>query len=417
MARITIPWSRWFPAMAERPVRIYMVGQASSMFGAWVLDITLNLLVWELTRSPGTLGLLNFLVYGPSLVLTPLWANSLRPDNGRRRALWLLGGLLGVAVALAAMVALGWMSVPAMLALALLRGILNAMEMPSRHMMLTSAMAQHEHIGGAIAINNLVFQVARMLGPSVAAVLFVGAGPMWGFVFAALATSVMLLCARELHPHARMLGPATPAGRQGMAGALDFVRADRFGRLFLPAVVCLGTLAAGYQTLIPVLADVVFGSAARWTSVFFACAGGGALAGALLLSTRGALWVHRRLLVPMCWLVALAMVLIGSGASLWLALPCFAVIGLGITTVTTCTSAELHRRVPQEARNGLIALILMAFNGTIPLSQLLAGALAQRLGASAGFQVLGAALLVACAALFVPRWRRLGRLETDPAHL
>ena len=71
----------------------------------------------------------------------------------------------------------------------------------------------------------------------------------------------------------------------------------------------------------------------------------------------------------------------------------------------------LHRRVPPEARNGLIALLLMAFNGVMPLGQLLAGALAERLGVQHAFQALGAMLLASLLLLFVPRWWQLGRLE------
>lgn len=51
----------WFPALAERNIRLYIAGQAVSVLGTWVLEITLNLQLWELIRSPALLGVLNFL--------------------------------------------------------------------------------------------------------------------------------------------------------------------------------------------------------------------------------------------------------------------------------------------------------------------------------------------------------------------
>ena len=86
-------------------------------------------------------------------------------------------------------------------------------------------------------------------------------------------------------------------------------------------------------------------------------------------------------------------------------------VGFGNTMLSAGTSAMLHRRVPPAARNGLIALLLMAFNGVMPLGQLLAGSLAERLGVQPAFRVLGSLLLLSLVLLFVPRWWRLGRLE------
>jgi hypothetical protein len=69
-----------FPALGDRQVRVYLVGQFASMVGSWTLDVTLNLLVWKLTNSPALLGVLNFLLFGPAMVITPLLSERL--SNG-----------------------------------------------------------------------------------------------------------------------------------------------------------------------------------------------------------------------------------------------------------------------------------------------------------------------------------------------
>src|SRR5690606_18978914 len=95
----------------------------------------------------------------------------------------------------------------------------------------------------------------------------------------------------------------------------------------------------------------------------------------------------------------------------------FALLGFCTSFVGTGTNATLQRRVPPEARGGLIAMFLLAFIGPMPLSQLAAGALAQWLSAGTTFALLSATLVVGLLALCGPRWRRAGRVEFNLAKL
>lgn len=412
-----IPWERWFPALGERNVRVYMLGQSVSILGTWVLDIMLNLVLWEATGAPGLLGLLNFLLYTPGLLITPLFAASLSADNARRRTMGVLSGGFTVALALTLCAASGWLSTPVILALALARGVLNGMEQPARQMLLASSVSRLELIGGAVALNTVVFQVARMTGPTLAALLFASVGATWGFAFSGTAVAVMVGCVLRVRPGLPVMPRVEASGREGLRGALDFVRADRFGSLFVPVTGCTALAAGGYQTLVPVLADRVFGDTARWTSFFFAATGAGALGAALLMSTHLAAGAQRRLLVPVPWLVALALLGLGMSRFAPLSLLCFGVIGFGMTTVMVGVTSVLHRLVPAQARNGLIALMLVAFNGVNALAQMPAGLLAGHLGVQPAFRVMGGCMLSALLLLFVRRWLRLGRIEADAERL
>ena len=410
-------WSIWFPALVERNVRVYVFGQSVSIMGTWVLDIMLNLVLWGMTRSPALLGLLNFLLYVPGLLITPMFAAGLTQANARRRTLWVLAGGLAVAMALAVFSGLDRLSTTVLLSLAVARGVLNGMEQPARQMLLATSVSHPERIGGAVALNTVVYQVARMTGPALAALIYSTVGAGWGFVFSAAALVVMVGCVLRVRAEAGAHAAPPAEGRQGLRGALDFVRRDRFGSLFLPVVSCMAAFVGGYQTLVPVLADRVYADTARYTSLFFGAAGAGALTAALVLSTGMLDGALRRLPVPVPWLVALA--LLGLGTSTWvpLTLLCFGMVGFGMTMLSTGTSAMLHRTVPPQARNGLIALILVAFNGVIPIAQLVAGLLSEWMGVQRSFLALGGVLLVVLAMLFGRRWRVLGRVELDAERL
>lgn len=403
----------WFPALAERHVRLYMFGQTVSMLGTWVIDITLSLLAWQLTKSPALLGLLNFLLYVPGIVVTPLFSSRLTAANARRRTLSALAAMLCMALVLTGLMALNWLTVPVILVLAFARGILSGMELPSRQMLLTCSIAEPSRMASAVALNTVAFHAARMCGPAIAGALFGTVGPLWAFAFASVALVVMLGCVWHLPIDPTSAVNADSHGRGGVAGAIDFVRGDTFSRLFLPVTICIALFAGASQTLVPVLADRVFGDTARWTAVFFAAIGTGGLTAALLLSTRHMPWALGRFQVALPWLIALALIGLGLSRQLPLVLLCFATLGFGMAFVSTCTNAVMLQRVPAEARGGLIALFLMSFIGAIPISQLLAGLLAQWLSVQVACLVLAAVLLTGLLLLFVPRWWGLGRLELD----
>jgi MFS family permease len=404
-----------FPALADRQVRLYLVGQFVSMLGSWVLDITLNLLVWQATHSPAMLGALNALLYGPSVLVTPLLGARLSAANARRITLTVLGAALGVALGLLAAVAAAaqGLSLALLMSAALARGILGGMEVPSRQMLLMNIGDDAEQRSSAIALNTVAFLLARTLGPGLAAVMFEPLGPAWGFALAALATAFMLTCVARLRAQAVVPGPAATGRGGAMGQAWDFVRTDRLGTLLLPISTCVALCVSAYQTLIPVLAARVFGDAARWTGHFFAAAGVGALVAAVLLSSRHLDPVVRRLLLVVPWTGALALAVLGATAEPAVALASFAVLGFCTSFVGTGTNTLLHRRIPPQARGGLIGLFLLAFNGAMPVGQLVAGALADRFSAAAALYLLSALLCAALLLLCGRRWRALGRVELD----
>lgn len=404
---------RAFPALAEPRMRRYLSAQAASLLGSWVLDITLNLLVWRLTQSPAMLGALNFLIYLPSLVVTPLLSGRLRVDNARRLSLAVLAAAMAVAVGLTLGHALGLLTLPVLLGAALVRGVLGGMEVPSRQMLLMSLTHDSARLASAIALNTVVFLLARTLGPALAGLMFEPLGPGAGFVLAALGTAVMWRNVWRLPRPSPVLQAPTPAQGGGLGAALRFVWQDGFGRLFLPMTACVAFCAGAYQTLVPVLADRVYGSASAWTGWFFGASGVGALVAAVLLSSRHVEASLRRGLMAVPWLAVLALALLAVSAHVATTLAGFALLGFCTSFVGTGTNATLHRRVPPAARGGLIALLLLAFNGVMPLAQLVAGALAQWGSVNAAFGWLAAGLAVVLAAAYGWRWRRLGRVVWD----
>ena len=381
---------RNFPALAEPSVRRYMAGQVASILGYWVQAITLNLLLWELTHSPGALGLLNFLLYGPSLVVAPLFGGRLAPAAARATTLRILAGSMLVAATLLALSLTHRLAPPGLLVAALVMGVLAAMEMPARQLLLSTSLADRRLMPNAVAMNTVVFNVGRMVGPAVAAGVFASAGASAAFTLNLAGLAVMWWCVRGVRPH---VAGAVPARAGGIRGALGFARADSFARHYLPTLVCMGLFVGTYQTLIPVLAARQFGDVAFYTGLFFSCAGAGSLGAALTLASRWAPGVHQLGRAPWLSVAALA----GVAASAWpaLAAPCFAVIGFTMTFTSTAINATLQQRAPDSLRGGMVGLYSMAFLGSMPVGHLMVGALSSAIGPRWAFATLAGALTTA----------------------
>ncbi len=386
-----------FPALTEPPVRRYLYGQTASVLGSWTQNITLNLLLWEMTHAAWQLGLLNFLLQGPSLLVSPLFGARLSPTSARSTAFRILLCSLIVAAILAATQFFGLLGPAIVTAAALVCGILAAMEMPTRQLLLTTTLEDKSSLGSVIALNTLVFNVGRMIGPVIAAYLFMHAGASSGFALNVIGLTTMLVCIRSLPTDTRLQSVAVKSG--GLRHAVAYARADNLARQCLPALALLGLLAGSYQTLIPVLSHR-FGDAARFTGVFFGCAGAGAMLAALLLSShimnaRRAMQAHG----AAQWLAVLALGVISLASTPWFAGAGFCALGLSLTLFATTTNSTLQRNCPSELRGGIVGLYGMAYLGTMPLGHLLMGNVANLVGEQAAFGLMSVSLALSLGAL------------------
>ncbi len=393
-------------------MRRYFVGQIVSTLGSWIQVITLNLLAWQLTHSAALLGGLNFLLLGPIAVFAPLAGSRIQPHNARRVTVWMVAGAAAVSLMLLALFSVGALTAPLIVVLSAVSGVLFGMELPARQVFLASCVRERQRIGNAVSMNTLAINGARMVGPAIAAWSFDAYGAAPGFAVAGLASLVMLGC---------MLGPlmAIPestnsgGGKPSLRAALSYAMRDRVARLFLPALAGMAVLAGSFHTLVPVLADDVFGNAARWTGIFLSSAGLGALAAAATLSSSLAVGATRRLSVVTPWAVATALLGIGTASAPQLVAASFAIVGFGVAFVGPGTIALLQQHAPVQLRGALAGLYIMCHIGLLPVGYLAAGSIAQALGVQSAFMVLGLLLAALLLVLFVPRWRMHGRVVWD----
>jgi len=391
---------RGLRALRHRNFRLFYIGQGTSQIGAWLQLIATSWLIYRLSGSAFMLGLAAFAMQIPFLLLTPV-AGVFIDRMDRRRVLMLTNSIaslqaMGLFVVVAFGIAQPWHLVVANLVL----GTVNACDAPARQSILVELVGGKEDLPNAIALNSIMMNGARFVGPLIGGALIAAFGERWGYGVNVLTYIVILTALARMRMKTHAHAP-TERGllRQMAAGA-------RFAYGFLPIRTALLLLAAtsvtvqSYAALMPWFAREAFHGDSRTLGVLVSGAGLGAVSGMLYLASRRNIRGLLRLIAWTSGTAGTALVVFSLSTSLWVALPALYFVGMGLMLSAASTNTVIQSIVPDELRGRVASLYVMAFIGMSPIGAFLSGLLAERIGppatlACCGVLALGAALAYA----------------------
>lgn len=371
------PWRDAFAALRQRNYRLFFWGQLISLTGTWMQAVAQGWLVYnDLHGSPFTLGLIAFLGLLPVTLLT-VPAGTLADRYDKRRILfWTQASSMVLALLLAGLAWSGLVAIWHVAGLSFLLGLANAFDIPTRQSFLVDLVGR-DKLPNAIALNSTMFNIARILGPSLAGVLIgllgvAGCFLLNGVSYVAVIAGYLVM---RLPAHCP---PATPTPVwQAMGAAANFVRRERVVRRILMLVGLFSLLVFPFATLLPVFArDYLHGNAQTY-GLLGTAHGVGALIGALTLAFRGAHSNQRRLfyagLLGFCGAIAL----FALSRQLWLSLSLITVAGWCFIVALATANTTVQQRMPDTLRGGVMGIYTLAFLGLAPIGSLLIGTLAR----------------------------------------
>jgi MFS family permease/rhodanese-related sulfurtransferase len=378
-------------ALRDKRFRRFAAGVLVNQIGSWVEWAAFGYVALLLGGSVAALGVIGFLSTIPNLVLgLPAGPLTDRFDP-RRLVLVLQSANMAVSVLLAVLYATGSLTVVEMGVLAVLGGSLGTLAFPAFHAMLATTVPR-EHLESAVAINSLLLQSARFIGPAIAGVLLATVGPSW--VFAVNAASFLgVIVAVALLPASRAV---TPQAREALGSAirtgLRYVMGSRSITSLLALTMLTGLFAVPpIQFMLPALVRFTLhrgpGTLGALTSVI----GLGSLAGAALLLALSARANKGEPILYAFVLSALALIVVGISRSglLWVAL---AATGLTRTVLSGLSTVTLVAASAQDMRARVLAIWAVASAGVVPIGGLLTAVLASWLGVGGAILFDGAAL-------------------------
>jgi MFS family permease len=375
--------------------RRYYAGQAVSMIGTWVQSIALMWLAYRLTGSTAFTGLVGFLNSIPYLVLSPL-AGVLGDRFDRRRILMTALTLMGLqALTLALLSGFQLVTPPLLAALALVGGLCNSFETPTRQAFFVQIIDRREDLPNAIALNSILMNGARLVGPSIGGLIIASAGETACFALNALSYLAVLYALR--HTRTVNAPPARAASRvladlaDGWRHAIGFYPIRRMLLVLATVSISIGP----YSSLMPAIAVKSFSEGAALVGLFIGCVGLGAVIAAASLARRPSVRGLGK------W-IAIAPVLAGAGAAgfcfsrtVWVSGVFMMIAGFGMFLTASVCNTIIQSVVDDDKRGRVMSYYTMFFIGSLPIGHLGAGWLAEQIGAPRTFLAGGIASALA----------------------
>ena len=370
-----------FRSLKHRNYRLFFMGQGISLIGTWMQMTAVAWLVWRLSHSALLLGIVGFASRIPTFVLAPF--AGVLVDRMDRHRLVILTQVLSMvqALILAGLMYSGRIEIWHIIALSLMLGFINALDVPARQSFLVQMLERSENLTNAIALNSSMVNGARLIGPSIAGLLVANAGEAFCFLLNGLSYMAVIagLLMMRVRPNARV-GRHTAVLenlREGFRYAFGF--APIRSLLLLVALVSL--TGASYAQLLPIFAEQVLRGDASTQGFLVSAAATGALGGAIYLAGRHSVIGLDRVIAWAPAIFGAGLVALGLSKWLWLTLSIMPMIGLGLMVQMASTNTVLQTIVDDDKRGRVMSFYSMAFMGMMPLGSLLAGIMAQFTGA------------------------------------
>jgi MFS family permease len=397
-----------FASFRHRNFQLYFSGQLVSNAGTWMQVIAQGWLVYQLTHSDLALGVVGFASAIPSLVATP-WGGVV-VDRVPKRTLLILTqtGAMLLAFLLAALAFTGLVQEWHIVVLAAALGLVNSFDSPARQAFVVE-MVGREDMPNAIALNSLMFNSARVVGPALGGLLLAVVGVAWCFTINGISYLAVIwsLWAMELHPQGAKVQAESP-WKQFMSGLHHASEQIELGGLIVLSLI-FSVFAISYIQLLPAFVDVVLHQNASTYGWLTAAFGTGAVVGALIIANRprpgwrGNWMFIANILFPIMLSVFIFNTILPLSYVLEFCM------GAAFMIEYTMINTLLQTGVADEMRGRIMALYTITFLGFAPFGNLALGALSARIGLSLAVTVFAAISLVLCLIVFrrVPKMQRL----------
>jgi MFS family permease len=368
-------------ALRYRNYRLFFSGQIISLIGTWITNIATSWLVYRLTGSALLLGIVGFSGQLPAFLLSPF--AGLVVDRRNKHKILIVTQILSMlqSFALAVLMFGHWITIPWLLVLCALQGLVNAFDMPCRHAFVVEMIEKREDLGNAIALNSSMFNAARLIGPAIGGVLIAAVGEGWcffvdGVSYLAVIVALLAMVLKVKEP-LRKNGASTMGQ---LKEGLKYAWGSKPIRSLLILIALVSFMGVPYMVLMPVFAGAILKGGPHTLGFLMTASGAGALIGALWLASRRSVLGLGRIIAFATAAFGTGLIAFSFSRSLWPALAFLVLSGLGFMIQSASTNTILQTIVEDDKRGRVMSLFIMAFIGTAPFGSLLAGTMSHKIG-------------------------------------
>jgi MFS family permease len=393
-------------ALRYRNYRLFFFGQIISLTGTWMQYMAMSWLVYRLTNSPFALGIIGFSSQITIFLVTPfagVWA-----DQWNRHRIVIVTQILSMiqAFILAVLVLTGIARVWYIIALSVFLGLVNSFDMPVRQSFTIDMIENKEDLGNAIALNSLMFNIARFAGPTVAGILVSCFGEGICFLLNGISYIAVIVALILIKITPRKIAINKNHIWESMKEGFLYTFGSPPMRFILMLMGLVSLVVMPYAVLMPVFARDVLHGSSKTLGFLMGSAGLGALIGAIYLAAKKGVRGLGKTIALSTFILSAGLIVLSFSRVLWFSLFLMAFIGFGIMVHMASSNTVLQTVVDDDKRGRVMSFYIMAFIGLTPFGSLLAGSFASAIGTPntifiAGiFCILGALVFVRKMKLF-----------------
>jgi MFS family permease len=368
-----------FRAFRHRNYRLFFFGQGTSLIGTWMQSVAQSWLVLLLTGDPFVLGVVAACQFLPVLVLG-LFGGIIADHLPKRRTLMATQTFaMATSFVMFLLTVTNTVQVWHVLAIALLIGLRNAVDMPTRQAFAVE-MVGREDIPNAVALNSATFNGARIIGPAVGGLVIGAFGVPLAFLIDALSFLAVLVGLWMMDERELVLPPSIPRPHSAaevvdnLREGLVYVRDTRLVLLAVAVIGLVSTFGMNFNVLIPPLAKDVLHSGAEGYGFLMAASGLGSLVSALRFAFDGR--ARAITIVTGASLLGVAEVATGLSQLFGLTLVAMFLVGVGGIMMSTSANTVIQLSVPDVLRGRVMSVYTTVFAGSTPIGGLLMGGIA-----------------------------------------
>lgn len=378
-----------FPALTHKNFRIYWFGQCVSLIGTWAQSIGQTWLVLSLTESPLLLGILGAIQFLPITIFS-LFAGVII-DRYPKKKIILITQFTSMILAftLSALVFTRTVNYQYILILALILGFSNTLDMPTRQAF-TIELAGKQDLMNAIALNSATFNLARILGPAIGAILLGSFGAGWcfllnGFSFMAVIVSLLKV---EVTPYVRTKVSEINILKEIKDG-LKYIASEPALLQTIAMVLIIGIFVFNYNILIPVFTKNILLQGEKTYGLLMSALGAGSFVGALMVSVKSKSGPNINILLRSSMIISLMLILISFTRTYYLTAILLVITGTFNILFNTTANSTLQITSKDEYRGRVMSIYSLVFAGASPIGNMFAGLTSHRFGANTAFFLSG----------------------------
>ncbi len=366
--------------------RLYFVGQTISISGTWMQTVAQGWLVFHLTQSELWLGLVACAAGLPSLILSPIAGVVI--ERVPRRTLLMITQAVQMILAfiLAYLTFTNTVAVWHIMLLAFLLGVSNALDAPTRQAIVVDLVGR-EHLASGIAMNSMIFNISRVIGPVVAGIVLTQIGPSWCFLLNGLSFVAVIYMLWIIRIDNAPGGTTSLAPLKQLKEGLQYARKhDAIAPLLLLAVAA-ALFTNNVSTLLPAFADTVLHSPADAYSAITIAIGSGAVLSSLVLGFVGRRFGRGRVVAAMAILVSISAFFFSFTKTVELSVVFGVIYGFAIILQFVLVNTLIQNEVPDVFRGRVMSLYTLSWFGIAPFGALLMGSIANVIGTPAAIAI------------------------------